>query len=168
MQLHLQYLRLLVMIRLYLVQPLHWQHLRSACCTVGCVFLGLSLCSVAETCVLLLQVAGAPAAAGREVLMAWLAAAAASNEVRTAGGEYGVLQHLNQGGHTVGGGLRDMELGVACVCVMPIHHCMHATPQLASLAGLPGPLLKGTCLPPLHLTLCTCIRCLQVRTTTSC
>jgi hypothetical protein len=43
------------------------------------------------------QVVGAPGAVGREVLMAWLAAAAASNEVRTAGGEYGVLQHLNQG-----------------------------------------------------------------------
>ena len=37
------------------------------------------------------------AAAGREVVMSWLAVAAAANEVRTAGGEYSALQTISQG-----------------------------------------------------------------------
>jgi hypothetical protein len=52
--------------------------------------------------VLLCQVEGVGAAAGREVVMSWLAAAAAANEGRTAGGEYSALKTISQGKQLAG------------------------------------------------------------------
>jgi hypothetical protein len=48
----------------------------------------------AHPCIHAKQAPGVPAGAGREVLLAWLAAAAAANEARTQGGEYSAHRHL--------------------------------------------------------------------------